>query len=166
MKTIILSTITLVLLVGCSSKFNHPIQLKHNLVGENISINILSEKKRYVPKDKTIKDKNWHYKQINNNKHGYFFDNEKLIETFYLAHHATHIYIRGNQKRIMQFKKYFINNQVTANIELIPLHGKNQITIDYFHITPSLNKELNQNAKNNKELLRAASQAIEIPLNN
>ena len=166
----ILLTISALLLIGCTQHVEHPIQLEEDNPRENISINILSQNKTNVPKDQFFTNKNWHYKQTKKHGYGYFFDNDEIVATFYLAHHATHIYIRGNAHTIKKYKNYFLKKQVTAKIILIPLRFKRRgkIIIDYYQITPfianTINVSINE-VKSGKDLLPASSEVVEIPRN-
>ena len=166
MKTL-LATLSILLFAGCTQQVRHPIQLENN-PRENISINILSQNKTNVPKDQFFTNKNWHYKQTKRHGYGYFFDNDEIVATFYLAHHATHIYIRGNAHTVRKYKNYFLKNQVTAKIILIPLQTKRRgkVIIDYFQITPLIANKIDissNEAKSGKNLLRASSEVVEIP---
>ncbi len=168
MKLLLVALSTL-LFVGCGQKYNHPIQLEDNLK-ENICINILSQNKTNVPKDQFFINKNWHYKQTKRHGYGYFFDNDEIVASFYLAHHATHIYIRGNARTIKKYKNYFLKNQVTAKIILMPLSFKRRgkVIIDYFQMTPLIANKIDissNEAKSGKNLLRASSEVVEIPKN-
>ena len=164
---VLLTTISTLLLMGCSQHAKHPVQLENN-PKQNISINILSQNKTRVPKDQFFSNKNWHYKQTKTHGYGYFFDNDEIVATFYLAHHATHIYIRGNPYTIKKYKGYFLKNQVTAKITLIPLRVKRRgkVIIDYFQITPLIAKNMDVSSneiKRGKNLLAPSSEVVEIP---
>jgi hypothetical protein len=166
---VLLTVLSTLLFIGCTQHAEHPIQLKDNL-NQNISINILSQNKTHVPKDQFFSNKNWHYKQTKKHGYGYFFDNEEITATFYLAHHATHIYIRGNAHTIKKYKRYFLKNQVTAKIILIPMRVKRRgkIIIDYYQITSSIANTIDvssKDAKSGKNLLPALSDVVEIPRN-
>ncbi len=165
MKILIMAISTL-LFIGCSQYINHPIQLEDS-TRQNISLNVLSEHKNSVPKDQFLVNQNWHYKQTKKHGYGYFFANDEIVETFYLAHNASHIYIRGNAHTIKKYKKYFIDNQVRAKIILIPLHRNRRgyIRIDYYNITPSIVNKIDVNseeARGGKNLLPPSSKVIEI----
>ena len=165
----LLIALNILFLVGCTQQVKHPIQLENN-PRENISINMLSKNKTNVPKDQFFINKNWHYKQTKRDGYGYFFDNDEIVATFYLAHHATHIYIRGNTHIIKKYKNYFLKNQVMAKIILIPLSTKrkSKVIIDYFQITPLIADKIDissNKAKSGKNLLRASNKVVEIPRN-
>lgn len=158
--------ISALLFVGCSQHIDHPIQLEDN-TRQNISLNILSEHKTNVPKDQFLVNQNWHYKQTKKHGYGYFFSNDEIVETFYLAHHASHIYIRGNAYTIKKYKKYFIDNQVEAKIILVPLHRKRRgyIRIDYYHLSPDIVDKIDvssKEARGGKNLLPPSSKVVEI----
>ena len=166
---VLLTTISTLLLMGCSQHAKHPVQLENN-PKQNISINILSQNKTRVPKDQFFSNKNWHYKQTKTHGYGYFFGNDEITATFYLAHHATHIYIRGNAHTIKKYKRYFLQNQVTAKIILIPLRIKRRgkVIIDYFQITPLIASNIDissKEEKRGKNLLAPSSEVVEIPTN-
>jgi len=166
---ILLSTIVTLLLIGCSQHTKHPVQLERNHK-QNINIGILSQNKTFVPKDQFFSNKNWHYKQTKTHGYGYFFDNDEIAATFYLAHHATHIYIRGNDHTIKKYKNYFLQNQVTSKIILIPVHTKRRgkVIIDYFQITPSIASSIDissKEVKRGKNLFLPSSEVVEIPTN-
>jgi len=127
-----LIVISFFLLLGCGQRVNHPIQLEHEY-RRNINLNILSNKTKYVPKDRSINYVHWHYKQVQNKNSCLFFSSNQLVTNFYLAHNATDINITGNEQTIEQYKKYFLKNQVTANINLISveLEPCSRVVIDY-----------------------------------
>jgi len=132
---LILIVINVFLLLGCSQQIKHPTQLEHNY-GKNISLNILSNDKKYVPKDKSINHGYWHYKQVQNKNSCSLFSDDQIVTNFYLAHNATDINITGNEQTIEQYQQYFFKNQVTANINLILVEMEqcDTVVIDYTHI--------------------------------
>ena len=165
-----LFTLSAFLFIGCTQQVTHPIQLEKNQ-GENISINILSQNKTNVPKDQFFTHKNWHYRQTKTHSYGYYFDNDEIVATFYLAHHANYIYIRGSGPTIKKYKNYFLKNQVKGKIILIPNQSKRRggkIVIDYFQVSPLLENKLDitgRKAKHSKNLILASSDVVEIPKN-
>ena len=161
----IISIIMLLFMVGCSQKHHHPIQLEEK-AESNINIRLLDRKKTYVPKDKFFYSKSWHYKQNVYNSYQ-FFRNDEIADTFYLAHHATHIYIRGDKNAIIRYKKYFKRNQVEAIIKIIPLYKyrKKPLRIDYFSLEPNAiapNSKKKATVQTVKNILKANSDVIDI----
>ena len=123
------------LLLGCGQKNKHPIQLEHNYRW-NISLNILSNEKNNVPKDKSIDHSYWHYEQVQNKNSCLLFSDEQIVTNFYLAHNATDINITGNEQTIEQYQQYFLKNQVTANINLnlVEMEQCDRVVIDYVNV--------------------------------
>lgn len=165
MKTLFM-TLGALMFLGCTQQAKHPIQLEDNQ-RQNISFNILSKNKTRVPLDEFFSSKYWHYKQTKDHGYGYF-RNDEIVATFYLAHHATYIYIRGNAHTIKKYKNYFLKNQVAATIKLIPLHVKRrgEVIIDYFRITQLIEGKIDitkDEMKSGKNLLAPSSDVIEIP---
>jgi len=136
-----LIVINFFLFLGCGQRVNHPIQLE-NEYRWNINLDILSNKTRYVPKDKSINHSYWHYEQVQNRNSCLLFSDEQIVSNFYLAHNATDINITGNEETIEQYQQYFLKNQVTANINLILVEMERcgRVVIDYVNV-PKKRKE-------------------------
>jgi len=153
---------------GCSQRHYHPIQLEEK-AESNINIRLLDRRHPSVPKDKFFYSKNWHYKQNIHNKYD-FLRNDEIADTFYLAHHATRIYIRGGKHAIYRYKKYFLSHQLEAKILLIPQENykRNMIRIDYFSLMKSaiIPNEKKGHILSVKNIIKANSDIVEIPKNN
>jgi len=137
MKTL-LTIISTLLLMGCSQHAEHPTQLDNsNFIFANN--NLLNKNKFNVPQDLDMKKKEWKYKLKVKKQGDIFFKNHQIVKSFYLAHHANHIMIRGRKSIINQYKLYFISNGVKAPIELKPTYTRsNKVTI----ILSNFNKKL------------------------
>ena len=44
--------------------------------------------------------------------------NTEIIKTFFIAHNSQEIVLIGREDLIKEYKKYFLDNQVTGNIKL------------------------------------------------
>lgn len=109
---------------GCGVK--SPAALKES--GNKISINnsILNERYSFVPKDDFLRNMDWAY-QIEIIPEGrYLISNEQMVKTFLLAHNANKIIIIGNGKIIEEYKEYFEENGVTAEINLQPVENEKE----------------------------------------
>jgi hypothetical protein len=132
MKKYLLFAIAALITTGCGMKPTPPVQLEKN-DSENINFELLKHlnETNTVPKDTYLSSREWIYRQYVTPSR-YYFPNERMIETFYLAHHANVIYIYGRSSTIKRYKKYFQNNQVTARIILRSEKRKN-VRIIYNH---------------------------------
>ena len=132
MKKYLLIAITAFITTGCGMKMTPPVQLEKN-DEKNINLELLKhlDETNTVPKDVYLSSKEWIYRQYVTPSR-YYFPNERMIETFYLAHHANVIYIYGKRNTIKRYKKYFQNNQVTAHI-ILHSEKRNNVRIIYNH---------------------------------
>ena len=73
-------------------------------VGNNVPLNRLNEK-------------TWTYALVN---HGNIIHQAEFAKFWYLAHHATHIEVSGEENDIQILKQRLIANGVTAEFNLIP----------------------------------------------
>jgi len=163
MKTVLI--LVVIFFTGCSQKITHPIQLES---GEerNINLPLINKTKRYVPKDTLMMSQSWHYKQTTY-RGRYLFANEEIAATFYLAHHATHIYIQGNEYSYRKYRNYFRNNQVTAVIKYVPnaRQKRNKTVIDYFRINKNHDTIKVSTTTTGKNLISPSCEVVEIPNN-
>ena len=105
-------------LVGCGAK--NPPKLQNN---KNLGINnsLLEQKYSFVPKDEFLSNENSVYELEAIPSGEYLIANELMVKTFLLAHNASKIIIIGDKNRIEQYKDYFLQNGVMADMYLQPL---------------------------------------------
>lgn len=114
------------IVAGCSRP-PKPVELDSETIS-SVNSDLLKTKKYQVPKDNFLKFNNWAFQIIAKKSNGHLFTNEQIVKTFYLAHHAAKIIIVGDRTTIYEYKKYFLNNQVCARIELQPVNTIEQDT--------------------------------------
>lgn len=104
--------------VGCGAK--NPPKLQNN---KNLGINnsLLEQKYSFVPKDEFLSNANFVYELEAIPSGEYLITNELMVKTFLLAHNASKIIIIGDKNRIEQYKDYFLQNGVMADMYLQPL---------------------------------------------
>jgi hypothetical protein len=123
------------LFTGCSQK--KPVELKSDITSV-INKNILLDKHyNIVPLDKSFKKQRYSY-IINTRKRGStFFDNDILVKSFYLLHHANLIVITGNIDIANDYMLYLMQNGVLAPIKVNKTRIKsNKVIIDTIHYSP------------------------------
>ena len=132
MKKYLFFAIAALITTGCGMKPTPPVQLENN-DPKNISFELLKhlDEKNTVPLDAYLESREWVYRQYVTPSR-YYFPNERMIETFYLAHHANVIYIYGKAGTTKRYKKYFQNNQVAARI-ILRSEKRNNVRIIYSH---------------------------------
>ncbi len=136
MKTMSLSVLVALLIIGCSSP--KPKRLDE---GSAISINnaLLEKQYNFVPKDSFLSSQNWTYQIVVEKKsiEDDFIKNELVTKTFLLAHNATKMILIGREDLIKDYKEYFLNNQVIIPIELQPINPYeeeiNRVNILFFN---------------------------------
>lgn len=123
------------LFTGCSQK--KAVELKSDTTSV-INKNILLDKHyNMVPLDKSFKKQRYSY-IINTRKRGStFFDNDILVKSFYLLHHANLIVITGNINTANDYMLYLKDNGVLAPIRVNNVKIKsNKVIIDTIHYSP------------------------------
>ncbi|AWI35141.1 cag pathogenicity island Cag12 family protein [Helicobacter apodemus] len=136
MKTMSLSVLVALLIIGCSAP--KPKRLDE---GSAISINnaLLEKQYNFVPKDSFLSSQNWTYQIVVEKKsiEDDFIKNELVTKTFLLAHNATKMILIGREDLIKDYKEYFLNNQVIIPIELQPINPYeeeiNRVNILFFN---------------------------------
>ncbi len=140
MKTHITVLIGSILLMGCSQKA--PVALQ-NHTSQDINKGILLDThSNNVPLDKSFAKQRYSY-IINSEKKGNtFFDNDILVKSFYLLHHANLIVITGNIDIAEEYMLYLMKNGVTAPIEINDTGiNSNKVMIDTIHYSPIKEKK-------------------------
>ncbi|MCF6244349.1 MAG: cag pathogenicity island Cag12 family protein [Sulfurovum sp.] len=151
---------------ACSQKVPmHPIQIE-DTPQRVVSLSLINNFKTYVPQDTFLLGKNWHYQQ-NTYRDRYLFENEEIAGTFYLAHHATHIYIHGSEYNFRKYRDYFLQNQVAGIIKFVPnrRQRRNHVKIDYFHIVGKNDTVIVSKNTTGKNTLKPTCEVVEIPKN-
>ena len=63
-------------------------------------------------------------------------ENNQTVKAFFLAHNSAKMVIIGNEAIAQEYKDYFLNNQVTADIEIHPVAridlSKNKVNVLFF----------------------------------
>jgi len=113
-----LALASVALFVGCGAK--NPPKLQNN---KNLGINnsLLEQKYSFVPKDEFLSNENFVYELEAIPSGEYLIANELMVKTFLLAHNASKIIIIGDKNKIKQYKDYFLQNGVMADMYLQPL---------------------------------------------
>lgn len=119
----IVGILTVCVLSGCSSKNTPPTEVKTWDKGASLSLNssLIIEQKREVPKDDFLLSNDWTYQIFATKKGSELLSNEQIVKTFYIAHHAQDIILVGRSSLIKEYKTYFEQNDVKANIILQPV---------------------------------------------
>ncbi len=123
LKLILSGIVAIILLSGCSQKVPDPDPVANWDKGAALSIShkLLLEKKVSVPKDPNLSKTNWTYQINATKKQNTYLRNDQIVRTFLVAHNAKEIIIIGREELINEYKKYFLDNDVTANIKLQPV---------------------------------------------
>jgi len=118
---------------GCSTKYEHPIELDNSSFTV-IHENLMTKHTNIVPKDVSMAKRNWFYRLKLKKQNGDLLKNTQIIKTFYLVDHANYILIKGNKKLINEYKQYFRNNGATAQIHLKEIKtNSNKVTVLLSH---------------------------------
>lgn len=83
-----------------------------------INKEFILHKEYKVPKDPFLKNENWTYQIIAQKQGDNFFKNTEIVKMFFIAHNSQEIVLIGREDLIKEYKKYFLDNQVTGNINL------------------------------------------------
>lgn len=105
---------------GCSGA-PKPVALENSA---KISINqgLLTEYNNEVPKDPLLSGNNWAYNlTARKQSDGELLKNSEVTKMFYFAHNADKIIIIGSRGIAKEYQDYFIQNAVTALIEIQPV---------------------------------------------
>jgi hypothetical protein len=123
------------LFTGCSQK--KPVELKSDTTSFVNKKVLLDKHDNDVPLDKSFVKQRYSY-IINTTKKGStFFDNDILVKSFYLLHHANLIVITGKLNIANDYMRYLIENGVSASIEVNDAGIKsNKVIIDTIHYSP------------------------------
>lgn len=114
-----LTVLTLLSFTGCSDKIPDAEPVKwHKDSALTINKEFLLTKEFKVPKDPILHKQNWTYQAIAQKNGKYLFKNEDIAKTFLVAHNSQEMIIIGRPDLIQEYKNYFLENQVTANIKL------------------------------------------------
>ncbi|QKF77302.1 cag pathogenicity island Cag12 family protein [Arcobacter defluvii] len=138
-KKILLSLTTLVVLgTGCSNKIPNAQPVKWQKDSAlTINQEFLLTKEFKVPKDPILDKQNWTFQAHAEKQGKYLFKNEDISKIFLVGHNASEIILIGREDLINEYKNYFLENQVTANIKLQavkPIHKDyNKVNILFFN---------------------------------
>lgn len=114
-----LSIVTILSFAGCSDKIPDAEPVKwHKDSSLTINNEFLLTREFKVPKDPHLKNDNWTFQAIAQKDGKYLFKNEDITRIFLIAHNASEIILVGRADLIQEYKNYFLENQVTANIKL------------------------------------------------
>lgn len=124
-----LTAITILSFTGCSDKIPEAEkpqwEKKTALV---INKEFILNKEYKVPKDPYLKNEKWTYQIVAEKENNNYFKNENIVKTFLIAHNSQEIILIGREDLIKDYKNYFLNNQVEANIKL---QAVSPLTKDY-----------------------------------
>lgn len=120
-KKILLSLTALIALsfTACSNKIPdvEKVQWEKNSA-LTINKEFILHKEYKVPKEPYLKNENWTYQIVAKKENNNYFKNDEIVKTFLVAHNCEEIVLIGREDLIKDYKKYFLENQVTANIKL------------------------------------------------
>lgn len=120
--------------VGCSRP-PEPVKLDG---GSATTINqgLVAETQKGVGKDPFLKNNKWSYNMYFAKTNKGLIENDQTIKAFFLAHNSAKMVIIGNEAIAQEYKDYFLNNQVTADIEIHPVDSidlsKNKVNVLFF----------------------------------
>ncbi|MBL3519515.1 cag pathogenicity island protein [Arcobacter lanthieri] len=146
MKNKILLSLTVLAVfgfTGCSDKIPNAEPVKwHKDSALTINKEFLLTKEFKVPKDPHLKNENWTFQATAQKNGKYLFKNEDLTKIFLVAHNSNEIIIIGRDNLIKEYEKYFLENQVAADIKLQTVNPINKdfdkVNILFFN---NLNKD-------------------------
>lgn len=133
-KKILMFAVAGLLLSACS-KAPEPVKLDD---GSATAINqgLILKKSYSVQKDPFLQSNKWSYNMYFTKIGNDYMRNDEIVKGFYLAHNADRIIIIGNEKIAREYKSYFLENGVTANIELHPIDmidgSKQRVNVLFF----------------------------------
>lgn len=126
---IFFSSLLLLSFAGCSNKIPDAEPVKwHKNSALTINKEFLLTKDFKVPKDPSLKNENWTFQAVAQKQGKYLFKNEDITKIFLVAHNSSEIILVGRSDLVNEYKNYFLENQVTANIKLQEI---NPITKDF-----------------------------------
>lgn len=108
-----------VFLSACAPKPTSP-----NAKQVTINNALLEKHYSFVPRDPYLKSQNFVYEMFLEPKGAYMLDNEIVVKTFLLAHNSTRIILIGSPALIQKYRHYFLQNGVSAQIELQPIDNE------------------------------------------
>lgn len=133
-KQILLVAVTGLIFSACS-KAPDPVKLDS---GSATTINnaLIARKINEIPQDPFLQNLKWSY-NMNFIKIGdEYMRNDEIVKGFYLAHNADKMIIIGNEKIAREYKSYFLNNQVKADIQIHPIDmiegSKQRVNVLFF----------------------------------
>ena len=89
-----------------------------------------------VGKDPFLKNNKWSYNMYFTKTNKGLIENDQTVKAFFLAHNSAKMVIIGNEAIAQEYKDYFLNNQVTADIEIHPVDSidlsKNKVNVLFF----------------------------------
>lgn len=105
---------------GCAGA-PKPVQLE-NSAGISVNQGLLTEYSNVVPKDPLLSGNNWAYNlTARKQSDGELLKNSEVTKMFYFAHNADKIIIIGAKRIAKEYQEYFLENAVTALIEIQPV---------------------------------------------
>ena len=111
-KKFLLTLVSGVFIIGCSTKPDPIVLDGHNSV--SINQGILSERNPEIVLDRYLRDNTWNYEMlVKADKRDLIAENDRL-KVFYLAHHSDEVKIIG--KNSYAYTKHFKDNGVKAKI--------------------------------------------------
>ena len=134
-KQILIVAVTGLIFSACSINPPDVIELDS---GSATTINnaLVTKKINEVEKDPFLRDNKWSYNMNFIKIDNEYMRNDEIVKGFYLAHNADKIVIIGDEKIAREYRSYFLENQVTAKIEIHPVDlialSKNRINVLFF----------------------------------
>jgi len=146
---------------GCTIQMKQPVELERDTLSTTINQGIIKRGTNKVPLDVYLTSQEWRA-SLSIDKGRYYIPNNKMVKTFYYAHHAYRIKITGDSNLIRKYKNYFQRNAVTAKICLEPIHRRNKYRVDMIFSHLYSDTELDCEASTNKDVEMATSPVIKI----
>lgn len=136
MKSSYIAIVSFILL-GCS-KAPDPVTFDENSIVTTANQGLVESRISEVPKDPFLQKNNWTYQIKATKERGFLLKNNQVAKTFYVAQNADKIIIIGKFLLINEYKKYFLENGVTALIDLQPItplqKDENSVKMLFFHV--------------------------------
>lgn len=135
MKKQILLVAIIGLIFSACSKAPDPIKLDD---GSATTINqaLITKKIKGIEQDPFLQNMKWSYNMYFTKIDDEYMRNDEIVKGFYLAHNADKMIIIGNEKIAREYKSYFLNNQVKADIQIHPIDmiegSKQRVNVLFF----------------------------------
>ena len=124
-----------ILTTGCTRKAPDPVQIDKDLRVQ-INNSLLEKQYNFVPKDQFLSQKDWAYQMIFYKTNDLYIQNDEIAKAFLLAQNCQKmILIASNEELLDSYKQYFVENNVSAEIELqlVDWMTQNEVQVLFFN---------------------------------